>query len=186
MEFFALDTTTMGSWVTGVHKIRAVLFQWAWIQVDIRLGVIFLVACTSMSLALVPMLVQCVLSFLVILIESTQPDDWTRTKPKKLVRGSFLQLKLGLFSDTLGPATVCFWYIIEALCEWLILLLQIAGISVKSLTAGSAHTCGLASDGILWCWGENIYGQLGIGRTSGWNTPAAVDFGAGIGWSRRR
>jgi alpha-tubulin suppressor-like RCC1 family protein len=35
----------------------------------------------------------------------------------------------------------------------------------SSITAGASHTCGIRSDGInagsLWCWGDNLYGQLG-------------------------
>jgi Alpha-tubulin suppressor and related RCC1 domain-containing proteins len=31
------------------------------------------------------------------------------------------------------------------------------------LTAGNEHTCGLATDNTVWCWGENEYGQLGDG-----------------------
>lgn len=30
-----------------------------------------------------------------------------------------------------------------------------------SISAGSSHTCGVATDGAAWCWGQNWYGQLG-------------------------
>ena len=28
---------------------------------------------------------------------------------------------------------------------------------------GGTHTCATRSDGTLWCWGSNAYGQIGIG-----------------------
>ena len=35
--------------------------------------------------------------------------------------------------------------------------------SVAQVAAGSYHTCAIKQDGTLWCWGDNQYGQLGIG-----------------------
>jgi len=32
------------------------------------------------------------------------------------------------------------------------------------VTAGGAHTCALKTDGTLWCWGQNDYGELGDDR----------------------
>jgi alpha-tubulin suppressor-like RCC1 family protein len=31
-------------------------------------------------------------------------------------------------------------------------------------TAGGSHSCGLATDGLAYCWGSNTWGQLGTGR----------------------
>jgi alpha-tubulin suppressor-like RCC1 family protein len=42
------------------------------------------------------------------------------------------------------------------------------------ITAGSAHACGLSSDGTAWCWGGNDIGQLGNGTTRDVNTPTLV------------
>ena len=35
----------------------------------------------------------------------------------------------------------------------------------SSISAGSLHTCGIATDGAAWCWGQNWYGQLGTYTT---------------------
>jgi alpha-tubulin suppressor-like RCC1 family protein len=43
-----------------------------------------------------------------------------------------------------------------------------AGDSIVAISAGSWHALALKSDGSLWAWGFNDYGQLGNG-TSGWN-----------------
>lgn len=38
-----------------------------------------------------------------------------------------------------------------------------AGPELVSLTAGRNHACALGSDGVAWCWGDNRFGQLGVG-----------------------
>jgi len=35
-----------------------------------------------------------------------------------------------------------------------------------SISAGYDHTCAVRSNGELWCWGANAYGQLGTGDTT--------------------
>lgn len=48
-----------------------------------------------------------------------------------------------------------------------------------SVTAGRAHTCGILSDGTGYCWGEDLYGQLGtLVASSG---PAPIQ--GGRAWS---
>jgi hypothetical protein len=55
------------------------------------------------------------------------------------------------------------------------------------LTAMRLHTCALADDGKVWCWGDNPYGELGDGTTeqSPYPTPVrlplpAIDVSAGF------
>ncbi|MGH9261794.1 MAG: Ig-like domain-containing protein, partial [Acidimicrobiales bacterium] len=49
-----------------------------------------------------------------------------------------------------------------------------AGRSYTALAAGARHSCGVATDGAAWCWGDNNSGQLGDGSTRGGATPRRV------------
>ena len=46
------------------------------------------------------------------------------------------------------------------------------------ISAGFDHTCAIASDNALWCWGDNTWGQLGDGTNTAriQPTPAAVGY----------
>ena len=45
---------------------------------------------------------------------------------------------------------------------------MIAGLQFRSIATGRTHSCGIATTGEAYCWGENRYGQLGNGtQTSG-------------------
>jgi len=60
-----------------------------------------------------------------------------------------------------------------------------AGFSVRvgSLSGGDFHTCGIASDGTGYCWGENVWGEIGNGSVGGSQPqPAAVS--GGLAWSQ--
>jgi alpha-tubulin suppressor-like RCC1 family protein len=41
------------------------------------------------------------------------------------------------------------------------------GTTVVEVTAGYGHTCARKSDGTVWCWGSNAFGELGDGTISG-------------------
>ena len=48
------------------------------------------------------------------------------------------------------------------------------GVSFRRVTAGDRHSCGEGTDGQLYCWGSNQWGQLGTGDTHLWLEPALV------------
>jgi M6 family metalloprotease-like protein len=51
------------------------------------------------------------------------------------------------------------------------------------IKAGYRHSFALRTDGSIWAWGENIYGQLGIGSTVQHNTPVRI--GVDNDWGKR-
>ncbi|ANB19259.1 lamin tail domain-containing protein [Dokdonella koreensis] len=55
-----------------------------------------------------------------------------------------------------------------------------ADTSFVSLSAASGHTCGLASDGNLYCWGRNGNGQLGIGTSGQTDLPISAVVTSGL------
>jgi alpha-tubulin suppressor-like RCC1 family protein len=42
------------------------------------------------------------------------------------------------------------------------------------LALGGGHSCGLATGGVAYCWGQNDFGQLGNGSTTNSSSPFAV------------
>ncbi|WP_456236477.1 RCC1 domain-containing protein [Bifidobacterium xylocopae] len=54
------------------------------------------------------------------------------------------------------------------------------GIRYIQISAGSAHSLAIGSDGNTYAWGWNRYGQLGDGTTTGSNTPVRVRTPAGV------
>ena len=54
-----------------------------------------------------------------------------------------------------------------------------ANRSAKTVSVGAYHTCAILDDDSLKCWGDNRYGQLGVGISDyRATTPTAVDLGA--------
>ncbi len=46
--------------------------------------------------------------------------------------------------------------------------------NIVIISAGESHSMALGSDGFVYTWGDNTYGQLGTGNTSDYNTPVKV------------
>jgi alpha-tubulin suppressor-like RCC1 family protein len=58
----------------------------------------------------------------------------------------------------------------------------ISAASLIEIASGNYHSCGLTSEGVAYCWGSDLYGQLGFGagQTSS-DLPTAVDTSAIVG-----
>jgi alpha-tubulin suppressor-like RCC1 family protein len=48
------------------------------------------------------------------------------------------------------------------------------GNNVAGISTGDQHTCARRTDGTIWCWGNNAYGQLGNGTTTSSSTPVQI------------
>jgi alpha-tubulin suppressor-like RCC1 family protein len=44
----------------------------------------------------------------------------------------------------------------------------------KIETSATSHTIAIKTDGTLWAWGNNAYGQLGLGNTTSYSSPKQV------------
>jgi alpha-tubulin suppressor-like RCC1 family protein len=51
----------------------------------------------------------------------------------------------------------------------------LSGKTIRSISSGSTHTCVLASDDRVYCWGRNSYGELGNNSTTDSSVPVAVN-----------
>jgi alpha-tubulin suppressor-like RCC1 family protein len=49
-----------------------------------------------------------------------------------------------------------------------------SGVTFTYISAGDSHTCAVASSGVVYCWGLNANGQLGVGDLASRTTPTPV------------
>jgi alpha-tubulin suppressor-like RCC1 family protein len=56
-------------------------------------------------------------------------------------------------------------------------------LTFDTVTAGDAHTCGVAAGGAAYCWGYNSSGQLGDGTTTDRLTPVLVQPPTGVSFA---
>ncbi len=47
-------------------------------------------------------------------------------------------------------------------------------LSFAAVSAGFDHSCGVTTAGVAYCWGDNVFGQLGDGTTTNRPMPVAV------------
>lgn len=76
-------------------------------------------------------------------------------------RGTLGRLGLGSEQDQLFPAQVKFG--------------SQESIRIVRIAAGAYHSLALADDGSVWCWGYNLYGQLGIINEEDAHNPKYTD-----------
>lgn len=50
----------------------------------------------------------------------------------------------------------------------------LSGLTIKMIASGSSHTCAIASNDKVYCWGNNASGQLGDGTTTRRTSPILV------------
>lgn len=46
------------------------------------------------------------------------------------------------------------------------------GLKLRAVSVGYSHTCGIGSDGLLYCWGHNDFGETGTGDLTFRNSPS--------------
>jgi alpha-tubulin suppressor-like RCC1 family protein len=61
-----------------------------------------------------------------------------------------------------------------------VLITMPAGIKFTSIASSGYSTCGLTTNGTVYCWGYNAFGQLGNGTTTNSAIPVAVTMPNGI------
>jgi alpha-tubulin suppressor-like RCC1 family protein len=52
--------------------------------------------------------------------------------------------------------------------------MQVGSSTYTAVSAGHNFTCAIRSTGAMYCWGENAYGQLGVGDTTDRSSPTLV------------
>src|SRR4051812_9385766 len=57
---------------------------------------------------------------------------------------------------------------------------QASSLKWLSISPGNYHTCAIRTDHALYCWGFNVYGQLGNGTTKDSHVPTRI--GSSTSW----
>ena len=57
-----------------------------------------------------------------------------------------------------------------------------SGLGVAEITTGNKHSCAVATNASVYCWGAHGEGALGLGEGNDSDIPAFVDIGAEYGW----
>ena len=52
-----------------------------------------------------------------------------------------------------------------------------SGVKLRELSLADSHGCGIGTDNLLYCWGDNGYGYLGDGTNNGSNVPKKLKIG---------
>jgi alpha-tubulin suppressor-like RCC1 family protein len=48
------------------------------------------------------------------------------------------------------------------------------GLTFKSISSGTGYSCGITKSDALYCWGDNVNGELGDGTITSRLSPVAV------------
>lgn len=62
-------------------------------------------------------------------------------------------------------------------------VMQPSGVAFSAISAGSDFTCALDTSGNAWCWGGDVYGQLGNGAAGASRIPVAVTMPTGVAFT---
>ena len=88
---------------------------------------------------------------------SASPDSWSSSDPSvAVVSAGLLTAVTPGFTDI----TATFG---ENASAARVTVVENSGFVLSSVAAGGSHTCGLTTSGVAFCWGSNVYGQLGDG-----------------------
>ena len=113
---------------------------------------------------------------------------------KKLITKDYLLSVYGSLLDTLAPGitpTPALWVwgdnnfgqlgVNDTTTRSTPVTTLLGGTNWKSIACGSNHTVALKTDGTLWSWGVNNFGQLGVNNTGNRFTPVTTLLG-GTNW----
>jgi alpha-tubulin suppressor-like RCC1 family protein len=56
----------------------------------------------------------------------------------------------------------------------------LAGKAIKQVAVGNGYTCSIASDNLVYCWGDNYYGELGNNSQNSSFVPVAIDISGAL------